>query len=281
MRTGIVTDSTSDLPPELVKRLGIVVVPALVILDGREYVDGVNLSRQEFYQRLPALREVSTAAPSIGEFQRAYRQLFEAGARQIVSIHVAASLSAICQVACMAAQEFAGRVEVVESGQLSFGLGLQVLAAAEAARRGESLEAIHQAIRSTRQRLWVKAVLDTMEYLRRSGRVSNVVARLGGAFHVRPLIELRDGMVKATGVVRTPSQAEAWLARDLRSLPRLERLAILHTGAEARAQRFLERMRQELGDRWPEESWLINVTAVIGAHLGPNGLGYAALRAAD
>jgi len=101
------------------------------------------------------------------------------------------------------------------------------------------------------------------------------------AFHVRPLIELRDGMVKATGVVRTPSQAEAWLARDLRSLPRLERLAILHTGAEARAQRFLERMRQELGDRWPEESWLINVTAVIGAHLGPNGLGYAALRAAD
>jgi len=281
LRTGIVTDSTSDLPPELVKRLGIVVVPALVILDGREYVDGVNLSRQEFYQRLPALREVSTAAPSIGEFQRAYRQLFEAGARQIVSIHVAASLSAICQVACMAAQEFAGRVEVVESGQLSFGLGLQVLAAAEAARRGESLEAIHQAIRSTRQRLWVKAVLDTMEYLRRSGRVSNVVARLGGAFHVRPLIELRDGMVKATGVVRTPSQAEAWLARDLRSLPRLERLAILHTGAEARAQRFLERMRQELGDRWPEESWLINVTAVIGAHLGPNGLGYAALRAAD
>ncbi|MBO9368486.1 MAG: DegV family protein [Chloroflexi bacterium] len=281
MRTGIVTDSTSDLPPERVKRLGIVVVPALVILDGREYVDGVNLSRQEFYQRLPALREVSTAAPSIGEFQRAYRQLFEAGARQIVSIHVAASLSAICQVACMAAQEFAGRVEVVDSGQLSFGLGLQVLAAAEAARRGESLEAIHQAIRSTRQRLWVKAALDTMEYLRRSGRVSNVVARLGGAFHVRPLIELRDGMVKAIGLVRTPSQAEAWLARDLRSLPRLERLAILHTGAEARAQRFLERMRQELGDRWPEESWLINVTAVIGAHLGPNGLGYAAVRAAD
>jgi DegV family protein with EDD domain len=281
LRTGIVTDSTSDLPPELVKRLGIVVVPALVILDGREYVDGVNLSRQEFYQRLPALREVSTAAPSIGEFQCAYRQLFEAGARQIVSIHVAASLSAICQVACMAAQEFAGRVEVVDSGQLSFGLGLQVLAAAEAARRGESLEAIHQAIRSTRQRLWVKAALDTVEYLRRSGRVSNVVARLGGAFHVRPLIELRDGMVKAIGVVRTPSQAEAWLARDLRSLPRLERLAILHTGAEVRAQRFLERMRQELGDRWPEESWLINVTAVIGAHLGPNGLGYAAVRAAD
>jgi fatty acid-binding protein DegV len=120
-----------------------------------------------------------------------------------------------------------------------------------------------------------------MEYLRRSGRVSNVVARLGGAFHVRPLIELRDGMVKAIGLVRTPSQAEAWLARDLRSLPRLERLAILHTGAEARAQRFLERMRQELGDRWPEQSWLINVTAVIGAHLGPNGLGYAAVRAAD
>ncbi len=281
MSIGIVTDSTSDLPPALAERMGIVIVPALVILDGQEYIDGVNLSRQEFYQRLPALRQVSTAAPSIGSFQSVYRQLFETGVTQIVSIHVASSLSGIYQVASMAAQAFPGQVSVVDSGQLSFGLGLQVLAAAEAARRFESLQAVHQAIRSVRQRLWVKAALDTMEYLRRSGRVSNVVASLGSALRVRPLIELRDGMVKAIGLVRTRTQAEEWLAKDLRSLPRLERLAILHTGVEARAQRFLERIHQELADRWPDEFWLINVTAVIGAHLGPNGLGYAALRAAD
>lgn len=282
MPIGIVTDSTADLPPVLIERLGIEIVPALLILDGQEYIDGVNISRQEFYERLPTLQRVSTASPSAGAFRSAYQRLFERGCTHIVSIHVAASLSGIYNAARLAAQEFADRVSVIDSGQLSFGLGLQVLAAAETALRpGVRLEDVVQAILSTRNRLWVKAALDTMEYLRRSGRVPAAVAMLGGILHIRPLIELRDGVVKAIGMVRTTAQADEWLAKDLHSLPRLERLAILHTGAEARAQRFMERMSQELGANWPAESWLINVTSVIGAHLGPNGLGYAALRTED
>lgn len=281
MRIGIVTDSTADLPSSLLDRWGIAVVPALLILDGQEYVDGVNISRQEFYRRLPELKKVSTASPSAGEFKRVYQHLLGEGYDHIVSIHVAASLSGIYNAARLAAQEFGDRVTVIDSGQLSFGLGLQVLAAAEAASQANSLSKVQEAIVSARQRLWVKAALDTMEYLRRSGRVPAAVAMLGGALHIRPLIELRDGAVKAIGIVRTTAQADEWLAKDLRSLPRLERLAILHTGAEERARRFLERMRRELADRWPAESWLINVTSVIGAHLGPNGLGYAALRLPD
>ncbi len=281
MRIGIVTDSTADLPSSLLDRWGIAVVPALLILDGQEYVDGVNISRQEFYRRLPELKKVSTASPSAGEFKRVYQHLLGEGYDHIVSIHVAASLSGIYNAARLAAQEFGDRVTVIDSGQLSFGLGLQVLAAAEAASQANSLSKVQEAIVSARRRLWVKAALDTMEYLRRSGRVPAAVAMLGGALHIRPLIELRDGAVKAIGIVRTTAQADEWLAKDLRSLPRLERLAILHTGAEERARRFLERMRRELADRWPAESWLINVTSVIGAHLGPNGLGYAALRLPD
>ncbi|MEJ5239700.1 MAG: DegV family protein [Anaerolineales bacterium] len=281
MRIGIVTDSTADLPSSLLDRWGIAVVPALLILDGQEYVDGVNISRQEFYRRLPELKKVSTASPSAGEFKRVYQHLLGEGYDHIVSIHVAASLSGIYNAARLAAQEFGDRVTVIDSGQLSFGLGLQVLAAAEAASQANSLSKVQEAIVSARRRLWVKAALDTMEYLRRSGRVPAAVAMLGGALHIRPLIELRDGAVKAIGIVRTTAQADEWLAKDLRSLPHLERLAILHTGAEERARRFLERMRRELADRWPAESWLINVTSVIGAHLGPNGLGYAALRLPD
>lgn len=281
MRIGIVTDSTADLPSSLIERWSIALVPALLILNGQEYVDGVNISRQEFYRRLPELKKVSTASPSAGEFRRVYQQLFDEGYDHIVSIHVAASLSGIYNAASLAAQEFGDRVTVVDSGQLSFGLGLQVLAAAEAAAQLGSLQEVLDAVVSARRRLWVKAALDTMEYLRRSGRVPAAVAMLGGVLHIRPLIELRDGTVKAIGIVRTTAQADEWLAKDLGSLPRLERLAILHTGAEERARRFLERMRRELADRWPAESWLINVTSVIGAHLGPNGLGYAALRLPD
>ncbi len=281
MRIGIVTDSTADLPSSLIERWSIAVVPALLILNGQEYVDGVNISRQEFYRRLPELKKVSTASPSAGEFKRVYQQLFDEGYDLIVSIHVAAPLSGIYNAASLAAQEFGDRVTVVDSGQLSFGLGLQVLAAAEATAQAASLQEVLDAVVSARRRLWVKAALDTMEYLRRSGRVPAAVAMLGGVLHIRPLIELRDGTVKAIGIVRTTAQADEWLAKDLSSLPRLERLAVLHTGAEERARRFLERMRRELADRWPAESWLIEVTSVIGAHLGPNGLGYAALRLPD
>lgn len=279
MTIGIVTDSTSDLPPSLVEPLEIVVVPALLILDGQEYIDGLNLSRDEFYRRLPTLKQVSTASPSVGSFITAYEQLLRRGYEHILSIHIAAALSGIYNAASLAARHFEGRVTVVDSGQLSFGLGLQVLAAAERARDGADLAGVLEATVQVRQRLWVKAALDTMEYLRRSGRVPSAVAMLGGMLRIKPLIELRDGMVKAIGMVRTTAQADEWLARDLHSLPPLRRLAVLHTGATARAQAFSERMRQELGARWPAETWVVNVTSVIGAHLGPNGLGYAALRA--
>nr|BAL54003.1 hypothetical conserved protein [uncultured Chloroflexota bacterium] len=282
MAFGIVTDSTADLPPALIERFGIESVPALLILEGQEYIDGVNISRQEFYARLPALEQVSIASPSAGDFRSAYQRLFERGCTHILSIHVAASLSGIYNAARLAAQEFPGRVTVIDSGQLSFGLGLQVLAAAEAALQpGARLEQVVAAIHSARRRLQVRAVLDTMKYLRRSGRVPATVAMLGGMLHIRPFIELQNGVVRVIGIVRTATQAENWLGRDLLSLPRLARLAILHTGAEERARRFMEKMSQALGTEWPAASWLINVTSVIGAHLGPNALGYAALRRED
>lgn len=277
MKLGIVTDSTSDLPAFLIEQFGIEVVPTILILDGREYADGTGISRREFYRRLPSLRTPpTTAAPSIGEFQTRYHRLFENGCDHILSIHAASQLTTILNTARQAAHEFPGRITCVDSGSLSLGLGFQALAAAEMAEAG--LGSALEAIESTRKRLHVSAALDTMEYLRRSGRVPGAVAALGGLLSIKPLIELTDGEVKAIGAVRTTKQADERMLNFLLAGGKFERLAILHTNAEGRARALLNGLMQRASQSVPRDVLFINVTTVIGAHVGPNGLGFAAVR---
>ena len=278
MHLGIVTDSTSDLPDYLIEQYGLEVVPSILIMDGREYVDGQGISRDEFYARLPGLRTPpTTASPSIGSFQERYEKLLQAGAEAILSIHAPAALSGIFNAARLAAEAVGGRVRVLDSLSLSLGLGFQVLAAAQAAEAG--LQAALAAIESTRRRLQVFAALDTLEYVRRSGRVPGVVAKLGSALRIKPLVEVADGRILPAGAVRTTGQADARLLNLLRSAGRLERLAILHTGAEARARGFLDQLMSEISLSLPRDILMVNVTTVIGTHAGPNGLGFAAVRA--
>jgi DegV family protein with EDD domain len=151
------------------------------------------------------------------------------------------------------------------------------LAAAEAAELG--LQAALDAITSTRKRLTVNAALDTMEYLRRSGRVPNAVAALGGLLSIKPLVDLTDGVVKAIAAVRTTHQANERLLNFLLELGPLERLAIMHSGLEARAREFLNTLMQKASQSAPREILLVNVTTVIGTHVGPHGLGFAAVKA--
>ncbi len=278
MTLGIVTDSTSDLPQFLIEEYGIEVVPTTLILEGREYADGAGISREDFYRRLPALRILpTTAAPSIGEFSIRYKKLFDRGCDHILSIHAAGALTAILNHARQAAAEFPGCVTCVDSASLSLGLGFQALAAAQAAELG--LNAAVSAIESTRKRLSVFAALDTMEYVRRSGRVPAAVTVLGGMLHIKPLIELTDGSVKAIGAVRTARQANERLLNFLLSIGKLERLAILHTNAEERARALLNTLMQKAGQSIPHSVLMVNVTTVIGTHVGPNGLGFAAVAA--
>ncbi len=278
MKLGIVTDSTCDLPAHLVEEHGLEVVPAILVMDGVEYADGGDLSRDEFYARLPGLKtSPTTAAPSIGEFAERYEKLFHQGCEHVISIHAAGPLTSMIGTAQQSAAEFAGRVTVVDSLSLSLGLGYQVLAAVEAAEMG--LKAALAAIESTRERLNVFAALDTMEYLRRSGRVPGAVAALGGLLSIKPLIELTDGVVKAIGAVRTTHQANERILSLLLERGMLERLAILHTGAEERAREFLNALMQKASQSAPREILMVNVTTVIGAHVGPHGLGFAAVRA--
>ena len=281
MKLGIVTDSTSDLPAEMTSRFGIEVVPSILIIDGQQFADGAGISRADFYARLPAMKQFpTTAAPSIGEFSARYRKLLDAGCDHILSIHAAAALTAIRDIAAQAAADFPNRITVIDSTSLSLGLGFQVLAAAEAAESESTLEAARAAVESTRRRLHVSAALETMEYVRRSGRVPAAVTVLGGLLNLKPLVELTDGQIKAIGAVRTTRQADERMAAFLTSGLPLERLAILHTGAETRARAFLARLMDATRMSLPRDILLVNVTTVIGAHVGPNGIGFAAVRAA-
>jgi DegV family protein with EDD domain len=283
MKLGIVTDSTSDLPAYLIEQHQIQVVPSILVLEGREYKDGIGITREEFYDRLPSLpTPPTTAAPSIGDFLTPYQTLLDAGCDHVLSIHAAAKLTAIFNNARQAAQEFPGKITCVDSGSLSMGLGFQVLAAAEETDNvpvgGSGLKSALKAVESTRRRLQVYAALDTMEYLKRSGRVPGLVANLGGLLSIKPMVELMGGEAKPFGAVRTNRQADERMLKLLLEMGEMERLAILHTNAEPRARDLLNELMKTVRMSVPRDILFVNVTAVIGTHLGPNGIGFAAVR---
>jgi DegV family protein with EDD domain len=279
MKLGIVTDSTSDLPKYLIEQYELEVVPSILILDGKEYADGIGISREEFYTRLPSFQtQPTTAAPSIGDFSTRYESLLTRGCDHILSIHAPGQLTTIINSARQAAQDFPERITVIDSLSMSLGLGFQVIAAAEAAEMG--LQAALGAVESTRKRLQVFAAFDTLEYAKRSGRLPAVFATLGGLLHIKPMIELTNGDVRPAGVVRTTKQANEKMISLLLEGGPLERLAILHTGAEQRAKEFLNTVMQKASQSVPRDILIVNVTTVIGTHIGPNALGFAAVRKA-
>ena len=275
MKFGFVTDSTSDLTPDMIDRHGIQVVPAIVVIDGKGFEDGSGLTREEFYTALPAMNTPpTTAAPAPGEFAVRYEKLFSAGCDHILSFHPPLALTGIGFAAQTAADNFNGRVTVIDTGQLTLGIGFQVLAAAEAAARGADLKAILAAVANTRMREKVAAVLDTMLYLKRSGRVHWAKAAIGGLLNLKPLVEITEGKVESLGAARTTHQGHQRILEMLLELGKLERLVILHTNAEHRARQLLADLKTDLVD-----VPLVNVTTVIGTHVGPNGLGFVAVKA--
>lgn len=275
MNIALVTDSTADIPREVAQQHAIHVVPNLVIIEGRSLEDGKDISREEFYERLPRMPiPPSTATASSGSYRALYERLLRQGAEVILSIHASARLSGILNAAASAAREFGERIRVIDSGSVSLGLGFQVLAAAEAIANLLPLQEVLDIIAEVRRRVRVVAMLDTLEYIRRSGRVSWARARLGDLLHVKPFVGvLNDGKVINLGQERTRQKAIQRLKQLLLTLGDLERLAILHTNAEQEARCFLEDLRIKLA----HEILIVNVTTVIGAHVGPHGLGFAAV----
>ena len=270
----IVTDSTSDIPTEQATALGITVVPALVTLGGRTFPDGQGLARSEFYRGMTGRRELpTTAAPSPLAFETAYRSLLAGGAGSVVSIHVASQLSAIYSIARQAGASFAGKVLAVDSGQVSLGLGYQVVEAAEVAAAGADLRTVITVADGIRRRVRLVAMLNTLEFVRRSGRVSWLRAGASDILHVKLLANVEGGKVERLALVRTVQRALDQLVGLVPTWGPLRRLAVLHTAALPEAERLARRLSDQTG----LTPWVVEATTVIGAHIGPGALGISAM----
>ncbi len=274
----VVTDSTCDIPQDWIERSGIHVIPALITFGQQTLPDGVGITREEFYERLPTMRPLpKTSAPSPAAFMEVYERLLQR-ASAIVSIHAASKLSGIYNAARLAARQVAPqRIHLVDSGQVSMGLGWAVLAAVDAIRRSANVEAVLNSVHDTLARVKLFAVFNTLEYLARSGRINLVQAGLGSLLNIKPMVELHDGVVSTVIRVRTWTRVVNALTDRLRQLAPFERLAVMHTNCADAAHDLLERVREVIPPR--NEIVIANATTVIGTHVGPGALGFAAVTA--
>jgi DegV family protein with EDD domain len=273
----LVTDSTADIPEELVARHRIHVIANIMVIDGESLEDGKGISREEFYRRLPVMKQTpTTATASTGVYEELYERLLTQGFKHIVSIHAASALSGIFNAAHLAASNFDNQIHVIDSEQLSLGSGFQVLAAAESIAGGAPLEKVLEVISNVRRRVRVIAMLDTLEYVRRSGRVSWARARLGSLLNIKPFVEVTAGKVLSIGESRTRTKGIDRLKQLLVNQGAIERLALLHTNAEADARRIWEDIKNYTS--LAESPPIVNITTIIGVHTGPNGLGFAVVR---
>jgi DegV family protein with EDD domain len=279
MSIKIVTDSTCDLPASVIDEHDITVIPLYINFGTEGYLDGVELSREEFYERLPDHDPApTTAAPGVKLFRQTYDALAEAGATEILSIHISPSLSATLSVAQLAAQQTESvPVTPFDSRQLSLGMGFLVQTAAQAAADGRTMAEITALLEAKISRTHVFAALETLEYLRRSGRMNGAVARLGNLLKIKPLVRMHDGKPTAERV-RTNNGATRRLVQILSEQAPLEQVALVHANAPDRA----EELRQEARHLLPQgEIPSVEITPVLGANIGPGAVGFACVSAPE
>ena len=278
MTIRIVTDSTCDLTQRQLKQYAITVVPCYINVDGKSYLDGKEISRTDFYQHLPSYEQFpKTSAPGVGLFRREYERLADEGATHIISMHIHSGLSNLANAARMAAQAVKPlKVTIVETGQLAMGMGFMVLKAAQAAVDGFNIGKIHNLIKEQEARTFVFAALETVDYLKRSGRVPVVAATIADLLRIKPIVQLHKGVVRLAGQVRTSSQGAAWLIHTLEKIGPIERLAVLHTNARDRAEGLAEEIKNRIGDEM--EILISEATPVLGVHVGPGGIGLACVK---
>lgn len=275
MNIRIVTDSACDLPEEIVSQHSITVCPLAINLGDKSILDGVDLTRSEFYAQLPTLNPYpKTAAPGPEGFVRAFERLADEGAQAILSIHISETLSATINSARIAAKQFKRiPVTVLDSGQLSLGLGFIVERAAQLAESGKEPQDIISDLNNLMERVYVFAALKTLEYLRRSGRMNSALASFGELIQLKPLLHMNLGNATAHRT-RTQKRATVRLLDWLAEYAPYEKLAILHAGVQEEA----EALYQQARPYFPQGAVLIaQITPVLGTHLGIGALGFACI----
>ena len=277
MSVRIVSDTACDLPADLVDELGILLVPLHIRFGATELLDREELTVKDFWSRCAASDQLpETAAPSPGAFTAAFETLAAQGADGAVCVTLSSKLSATHEAAAQAARAFVNGfpVEVTDSCSVTLGEGLVVLAAAEAAAAGGAIAEVVAAATSARDRLSVFGAIDTLENLRKGGRIGGAAAALGTVLSIKPVIEVRNGVVEQESRQRTRAKSLRYLVDKVRSAGPLERLAVMNADATDFAS-FLE-LVQDVGSSHPR--LVGDIGPVIGTHAGPGAIGLAWVR---
>jgi DegV family protein with EDD domain len=275
MPVAVVTDSTAYLPSELSGTYDLTVVPLTVVINGAEGLEGEEISPAEVAYALGQRRvAVSTSRPAPEQFVAAYRRLLDAGADGIVSVHLSSQLSGTYDAAMLAAAEIGPRVQVVDSETTGMGLGFVALAAATEAGRGADLDTVRRTAVEHSAQVSVLFYVDTLEFLRRGGRIGAASALLGTALSVKPILHMVDGVIVVRDKVRTAGRALARLV-DLTVEASGEGevdIAVHHLGATDRAAALADVVSMRLGDRL-RDCYITEIGAVVAAHVGPGVAG--------
>lgn len=274
MAVRVVTDSTSDLPPQVAQELGVVVVPLNVHFGTEQYRDGIDISADEFYRRLiQGSVFPTTSQPSPGTFLETYNALAEE-TDEIISIHFSSKLSRTFDSALLAKQDVKKpcQIEVVDSKQASMGIGLVVIAAARAAQGGASLSEVVEVSTNAVDGIRTFFTCDTLEYLRKGGRIGKVSAFLGSLLNIKPILTVKDGEAHPLERVRTRSKA---LDRLYELVANLSNIADM-TLAYSTNQEDADKLAQRLSAHFPiERMYKARFGPVLGTHIGPGAVGVA------
>jgi fatty acid kinase fatty acid binding subunit len=268
----VVTDSTAVLPAEMIAAAGLRIVPLTVSISGEQGLEGIEVTPEDVAHALGERRHhVTTSRPAPAEFAAVYRSLLDEGATGVVSVHLSSRLSGTYDAALLAAEEFDDRVRVIDSMAAGSAVGFVALAAASA---GPDLERARQAALAAAGRVETLFYVDTLEYLRRGGRISAASALLGTALAVKPILHVHQGEVVLKEKVRTSARALARLAElaEAAAGPSTVDIAVQHLAAAERATALRDALLERLGDR-VHDAFVADVGAVIGAHTGPGVIG--------
>ncbi len=273
MTVKIITDSGSDITQEEAKKLGVTVVPVYLRFGDEVYRDGVDIDCDEFYHKLVTSPiHPSTAAPSPGDFAKVYEEAAQESG-EIVSIHITSKHSAVCDAALVGkeiAEKKGCRIEVVDSRGVTMWQGLVVIAAAKAAEAGYSLNQVVDRVRETINQLRALALLDTLRYAVKGGRLGKALFPVESLLNVKALITLRDGQIRPAGLARTRSKGIDRLRKFIRSALHVEDLAIVYSTTPGDAQTLAEYVGSLFPNIVPRTTRL---GAALGVHAGPGALG--------
>jgi DegV family protein with EDD domain len=270
MTVKVVTDSTADLPPEIVKEYGITVVPLYVLFGNDMYRDGVDMTKDQFFERL--LKDPvhpSTTQPTPQDFVDIYEKL-DPENDGIISIHIARKMSGTCNSADQAVQLMGkeGSIEVIDSQNVSMGLGLIVIAAAESARAGKSLQEIKGEMHQIIPNIRLLALFDTLKYLAKGGRIGKAKSMVGAVLNVKPLLILKEGEFSPFGQVRSRNKGIDQLLDYAKESSNIVDLAIIYSTTPDDAQALADRM-----DFFKGKARVCPIGSVIGVHGGPAVMG--------